>query len=75
MEKNKSWFKNRKSWLDENVPVECARYVDYLTDIRQPETMRKKPTKRVYNLWGHMASPRSRGILLKDSHKYIRKLQ
>lgn len=68
--KNKLWFKTRKAWLDENVPVECTPYVNYITDVKHPKVLRTNPSEQIYDLWGRKASPRSRGLLLKGGRKY-----
>ena len=71
--RNKSWFKARKAWLDRNVPVQCAPYLNYLVDVRQLEVQEPAATGRVYDLWGRKATPRSRGLLLKANRKYTQK--
>ncbi len=58
------WFKSRKAWLNENVPdiIESGISLPYL-----------KPSDSIYDIQGRPATSTTRGVIISNGKKYIRK--
>ena len=69
VEAAKTWFTNRKTWLDEHVAE-----IDLSTDINKLTSKKEASSQPVYHLSGYrMPSGSVNGIMVKNGKKYIHK--
>lgn len=69
MEGHKQWFASRKTWLDENVAVQCA---PLMTGLPADISKKTGTSGRVFDLGGRRTNSARHGIVIKDGRKTMR---